>query len=61
LGVGLAATFGHLTRNASRLAFYMPWEVLWGTGAAVIVISVLASILCIRRVMVLEPAVVFQG
>jgi putative ABC transport system permease protein len=61
LGVGLAATFGHLTRNASRLAFFMPWEVLWGTGAAVVVISVLASILCIRRVMVLEPAIVFQG
>jgi putative ABC transport system permease protein len=61
LGVGLAATFGHLTRNASRLAFYMPWEVLWGTGAAVVVISVLASVLCIRRVMVLEPAIVFQG
>lgn len=61
LGVGLAAVFGRLTENASRLAFYMPWEVLWGTGAAVVLISVLASVLCIRRVMVLEPAIVFQG
>jgi putative ABC transport system permease protein len=61
LGVGLAAVFGHLTSGSSRLAFYMPWEVLWGTGAAVVLISVLASVLSIRRVMVLEPAIVFQG
>jgi putative ABC transport system permease protein len=61
LGVGAAAGFGELTRTSSRLAFYMPWQVLWGTGIAVVVISVLASLLCIRRVMVLEPAVVFQG
>jgi putative ABC transport system permease protein len=61
LGVGLAALFGRMAQNSSRLAFYMPWEVLWGTGAAVVLISVLASLLCIRRVMVLEPAIVFQG
>jgi hypothetical protein len=39
----------------------MPWEVLWGTGIAVMLISILSSLLCIRRVMVLEPAIVFQG
>jgi putative ABC transport system permease protein len=61
LGVGAAAGFGELTRTSSRLAFYMPWQVLWGTGVAVVVISILASLLCIRRVMVLEPAIVFQG
>jgi putative ABC transport system permease protein len=61
LGVGLAALFGRFAGTTSKLAFYMPWEVLWGTGAAVILISILASILCIRRVMVLEPAIVFQG
>ncbi|MEX0978824.1 MAG: ABC transporter permease [Pirellulales bacterium] len=61
LGVGLAALFGRFAGTTSRLAFYMPWEVLWGTGAAVILISILSSLLCIRRVMVLEPAIVFQG
>ena len=60
-GVGLAALFGHLTSGSSRLAYYMPWEVLWGTGIAVLLISILSSLLCIRRVMVLEPAIVFQG
>jgi len=61
LGVGMAALFGFMTRSSSRLAYFMPWEVLWGTGIAVVLISILASMLCIRRVMVLEPAVVFQG
>lgn len=61
LGIGLAALFGHMSRSSARVAFYMPWAVLWGTGAAVVLISVLSSILSIRRVMVLEPAVVFQG
>jgi putative ABC transport system permease protein len=61
LGVGLAALFGHLTRHSPQLAFFMPWQVLVGTGVAVILISVLASLLSIRRVIFLEPAVVFQG
>jgi putative ABC transport system permease protein len=61
LGVGAAALFGQMAKNSSRLAFFMPWQVLWGTGLAVILISVLASLLSIRRVMVLEPAIVFQG
>lgn len=61
LGVGLAALFGHVTRHSPQLAFFMPWQVLVGTGVAVILISVLASLLSIRRVIFLEPAVVFQG
>ncbi len=61
LGVGGAAIFGHATRNANKLAFFMPWEVLVGTGAAVLVIAALSCLLSMRRVFVLEPAVVFQG
>jgi len=61
LGVGLAAIFGELTRKSAQLAFFMPWQVLVGTGAAVALISILSSLLSIRKVMVLEPAIVFQG
>lgn len=61
LGVGAAALFGHMSSDSPQLAYYMPWEVLWGTGVAVVLISILSSLLCIRRVMVLEPAIVFQG
>lgn len=61
LGVGLAALFGELTKSADRLAYFMAWPVLIGTGVAVIVIMFLASLLSIRRLLVLEPAIVFRG
>ena len=62
LGIGAAAWFGKMaTSPGSRLAFYMPWEVFIGTGIAVVVISMLSSLLSLRRVIMLEPAVVFQG
>jgi putative ABC transport system permease protein len=61
LGVGLAALFGELTKRNPTLAFYMPWQVLVLTGGAVLIIVVLASLLSVRRVVVLEPAVVFKG
>lgn len=61
LGVGGAALFGEMTRNASKLAFFMPWQVLVGTGLAVFLMAIASSLLCIVRVLVLEPAVVFRG
>ncbi len=60
LGVGLAAWFGQVNKN-TELAFFTPWQLLPITGAAIVLICVLASILCVRRVVVLEPAVVFRG
>jgi putative ABC transport system permease protein len=62
LGIGAARWFGRIaTSPGSRLAFYMPWEVFIGTGLAVGVISIFSSLLSMQRVMVVEPAVVFQG
>jgi putative ABC transport system permease protein len=61
LGVGLAAVFGWWVRGASRLAFFMPWEVLAITGAAVFVIVLVASLISVRKVLVVEPAIVFRG
>lgn len=61
LGVGGAAIFGHATRNTNKLAFFMPWQVLVGAGVAVFLIAMLSCLLSMRRVLVLEPAVVFQG
>jgi len=61
-GVGLAAAFGlAVTGGRSRLSFFMPWEVLAITAAAVAVIVLLASLLSIRRVLVVDPAIVFRG
>jgi putative ABC transport system permease protein len=61
LGVGGAALFGQLTQHHSKLAFYMPWPVLVITGAAVLIITLLASLLCVRKVITVEPAIVFKG
>jgi putative ABC transport system permease protein len=61
LGVGGASLFGQLMSASSRLAFYMPWQVLAGTAVAVAVIVVLSSLLSVYKVLVLEPAAVFRG
>jgi putative ABC transport system permease protein len=60
LGVGLACVFGELSRN-TELSFFMPWQILLGTAAAVAVIVVLSSLVSIRKVLVLEPAIVFRS
>jgi len=62
LGIGGATWFGTIANSpGSRLAFYMPLEVFVGTGLAVMAIGMLSSLLSMQRVMVVEPAVVFQG
>jgi len=62
LGIGAATAFGKIaTAPGSKLAFYMPPEVFIATALAVGTISVLSSLFSMLRVMVVEPAVVFQG
>jgi len=61
LRMGLAAAFFESTKNSIALAgFFMRWQVMVGTAAAVIVIVILSSLLSIRKVLVLEPAEVFR-
>jgi len=47
--------------KGTELAFYTWWPILPITGVAVVLICILSSLLSIRRVIVLEPAVVFRG
>jgi putative ABC transport system permease protein len=61
LGVGMAAIFGRVVQNVPKLAFSMPWQVLALTGAAVLLMVLISSVLSIHKVLVVEPAVVFQG
>jgi putative ABC transport system permease protein len=60
LGVGLAAVFGELTRGHSKLVFHMPWQVLVGTGVAIVLVTMLTSVLSILRVLRVEPARVLR-
>jgi putative ABC transport system permease protein len=59
MGVGLATIFGMWVQG-TELAFNCHWLLLPITGSAVVLICILTSILSIRRVIVLEPAVVFR-
>jgi putative ABC transport system permease protein len=61
LGTGAAAVFGNAVGPNTELAFRLPWQVLAGTGAAIAVISTLAALLSLWKVVRLEPAVVFKG
>jgi putative ABC transport system permease protein len=61
IGMGLAAAFFEMTKNAVALqGFFMPWQVMLVVGGAVLLIVILASFVSIRRVLVLEPAIVFR-
>ncbi len=60
LGVGLASWFGFSMRG-TILAFQLPWQLLFLSGSAVFVIITLAAMLSIRKVLSLEPAIVFKG
>lgn len=61
VGVGLAAAFGWWSGQTTRLSFFMPWQVLTLTAAAVFLIVLVASVLSIRKVLVVDPAIVFRG
>jgi putative ABC transport system permease protein len=60
LGVGAAAWIGYAARN-SELAFKLPWHLLVVSAVAVVLICVIASLISIRKVMSLEPAIVFKS
>ncbi|MEA2707492.1 MAG: putative transport system permease protein [Phycisphaerales bacterium] len=60
LGVGAASVFGFMSKD-SELAFLLPWQLLALTGVAITLICVAASLISIRKVIQLEPAVVFKG
>jgi len=58
----MTATFFEVTKNILDLrGFGLLWQIATGTGATVLLIVILASLMSIRRVLTLEPAVVFRG
>jgi putative ABC transport system permease protein len=62
LGMGMAATFFAIfvRQIATRGIILLP-EVMVGTAVVVIFIVIAASLMSIRKVLILEPAVVFRG
>ena len=62
LGMALVATFFNLTQSAIPLRgiVFLPQAAMISSGS-ILVIVFLASLLSIRKVLVLEPAIVFRG
>lgn len=63
LGIGMTAAFFEFTAdlNPNLRGLHLLWEIAAGTAATVVVIVLLASMMSLRKVLVLEPAVVFRG
>lgn len=60
LGVGGASLFGFLLRG-TELSFRLTREILFLSWAAIMIIIVLSALVSIRKVMRLEPAIVFKS
>lgn len=61
IGVGLATVFGFVTGRAGQLPFVETWPLLAGVFVALLGICTLASVISIRKLAKLEPAIVFRG
>jgi putative ABC transport system permease protein len=63
IGIGLCAGFFEVSSRVSinLRGFELPWQVAVGTAIAVLIIIIIASIASIRKVMVVDPAIVFRG
>lgn len=64
LGLGLTALFFE-SATASPTSFfrgfYLPWQVALGVAILAALIMLLSSIISLRRVLVVDPAIVFRG
>jgi putative ABC transport system permease protein len=62
IGIAMTAAFFEATKdNLDLRGFYLLPEIMGGVAVAVLLIVFLASVISVRRVAVLEPAVVFRG
>ena len=63
IGIGMCAAFFEFSSRTSinLRGFELPWQVAIGTAGAVFVIIVVASLASVRKVLVVDPAIVFRG
>jgi putative ABC transport system permease protein len=60
IGVGAASLFGYLLRN-TELSFLLPGQLLVFSAGAITLVCMFAALISIRKVISLEPAIVFKG
>jgi putative ABC transport system permease protein len=62
IGTGLVAAFFQITlQNLATRGLILMWQSVALTGGAILLVVLLTSLLSLRRVLVLEPAIVFRG
>jgi len=62
IGTGMAAEFfNFFGQKLATRGIILMWQSVALTGGCMVLVMVLASILSLRRVLVLEPAIVFRG
>jgi putative ABC transport system permease protein len=63
IGIGICAAIFEISSSVSlnMRGFVLPWHVMLGTAVAVVVFIVIASFTSIRKVLVVDPAIVFRG
>ncbi|MCF6159623.1 MAG: FtsX-like permease family protein [wastewater metagenome] len=59
VGVGIASFLGLVSGN-TELAFQLPWQLLLFSAIAVMVICAASAVVSMRKVIKLEPAIVFK-
>ena len=61
-GTGMAAVFFELfSQKTATRGIILMWQNVLGVGGLMFLVVIAASLLSIRRVLVLEPATVFRG
>jgi len=64
IGLGLTSVFFEaVTSNPTSFfrGFYLPWQVALGVGLLATIIMLVSAIVSLRRVLVIDPAIVFRG
>jgi putative ABC transport system permease protein len=60
IGLGIAAMFFRFATQGELRGFYLPWWIAAGVAGLTLLIMLLATIGSLRRVVVLDPAIVFR-
>lgn len=60
IGMGATALFGYITKG-TELSFSMPLFLYLLSGASILLICLIAAALCMRKVVTIDPAIVFKS
>jgi putative ABC transport system permease protein len=64
IGLALTAFFFEMATSSPTSffrGFYLPWQIALGVAGVATLIMLMTAILSLRRVLVVDPAVVFRG